>query len=74
METIKSIALKISVLGAIITIAGLYLAAVTIGSVLLGVPMGWISIAVIAGALLWEAAEWVIPWGRLKWQRYKRGK
>ena len=74
MKVIKSIGLKVGVLFMIVTIAGLYLVAVTVASILLGVPMGWISISVIAGALLWEAAEWVIPWGRLKWQRYKRGK
>lgn len=74
MRVIKSIGMKISILFLIVTIAGLYLMAETIGSILLGVPMDWITIAVIAGALLWEAAEWVIPWARLKWQRYKRGK
>ena len=74
MKVIKSIGMKISILFLIVTIAGLYLMAATIGSILLGVPMDWISISVIGGALLWEAAEWVIPWGRLKWQRYKRGK
>ena len=74
MKAIKSIGLKIGVLSLIVTIAGLYLVAVTVASILLGVPMGWISISVIASALLWEAAEWVIPWAWLKWQRYKRGK
>ena len=74
MKVIKSIGLKISILFLIVTIAGLYLVAVTVASILLGVPMGWITISVIGGALLWEAAEWVIPWGRLKWQRFKRMK
>ena len=74
MKVIKSIGMKISILFLIVTIAGLYLMAATIVSILMGVPMDWISISVIGGALLWEAAEWVIPWGRLKWQRYKRGK
>lgn len=74
MKAIKSIGMKIGILSMIVTIAGLYLVAVTVASILLGVPMGWITIAVIAGTLLWEAAEWVIPWGRLKWQRYKRRK
>lgn len=74
MKVIKSIGLKVSVLFMIVTIAGLYLVAATVASILLGVPMDWITIAVIAGALLWEAAEWLIPWGRLKWQRYKRRK
>ena len=74
MKVIKSIGMKISILFLIVTIAGLYLMAETIGSILLGVPMDWITISVIGGALLWEAAEWVIPWGRLKWQRFKRMK
>ena len=74
MKVIKSICQKIGTLLDLVTISGLYLMGATIGSILLGVPMGWISISVIAGALLWEAAEWVIPWGRLKWQRFKRMK
>lgn len=72
MKVIQSITLKIGIIGAIITIAGLYLVAATIGSICLGVPMGWITAGVIVMALLWEAGEYLLPWVQLRWLRYKR--
>lgn len=72
MEIIKSIANKLLILMAFVTIVGLYMVAVTILSLLLGIPMRWISSGILAWALLWEAAEWLIPWVRLKWYRHQR--
>ena len=72
MEIIKSIGVKIGTLMAFVTIGGLYLVAVTILSLLLGIPMRWIDAGTLVGALLWEAAEWLIPWVRLKWYRHQR--
>lgn len=72
MEIIKSIANKLLILMAFVTIVGLYMVAVTILSLLLGIPMRWISSGTLVGALLWEAAEWLIPWVRLKWYRHQR--
>ena len=66
MEIIKSIANKLLILMAFVTIVGLYMASVTILSLLLGIPMRWISFGILAWALLWEAGEWLIPWVRLK--------
>lgn len=72
MEIIKSIGVKIGTLMAFVTFGGLYLVAVTILSLLLGIPMRWISFGILAWALLWEAGEWLIPWVRLKWYRHQR--
>ena len=72
MEIIKSIANKLLILMAFVTIVGLYMASVTILSLLLGIPMRWISFGILAWALLWEAGEWLIPWVRLKWYRHQR--
>ena len=72
MEIIKSIANKLLILMAFVTIVGLYMVAVTILSLLLGIPMRWISSGILAWALLWEAGEWLIPWVRLKWYRHQR--
>ena len=72
MEIIKSIANKLLILMAFVTIVGLYMVAVTILSLLLGIPMRWISFGILAWALLWEAGEWLIPWVRLKWYRHQR--
>ena len=72
MEIIKSIANKLLILMAFVTIVGLYMASVTILSLLLGIPMRWISFGILAWALLYEAGEWLIPWVRLKWYRHQR--
>lgn len=72
MEIIKSIGEKLGILMAFVTIVGLYMVAVTILSLLLGIPMRWISFGILAWALLWEAGEWLIPWVRLKWYRHQR--
>lgn len=72
MEIIKSIGEKIGILMAFVTIVGLYMVSVTILSLLLGIPMRWISFGILAWALLWEAGERMIPWVRLKWYRHQR--
>ena len=72
MEIIKSIGEKLGILMAFVTIVGLYMVAVTILCLLLGIPMRWISFGILAWALLWEAGEYLIPWVRLKWYRHQR--
>lgn len=72
MEIIKSLSYKFAVLMAFVTFGGLYLVAVTIFSLLLGIPMRWIDAGIFVAAVLWEAGEYLIPWARLKWYRYQR--
>lgn len=72
MKVVKSICSKIGILFLLVIVSGMYIMAATVVSILFGVPMGWISTAVIAGALLWEAGERFIPWVRLKWRSKRR--
>lgn len=72
MEIIKSIGVKMGTLMAFVTFGGLYLVAVTILSLLLGIPMRWIDAGTLVGAFLWEAGERLIPWARRKWYMHQR--
>lgn len=51
---------KMIFLMALLTFGGLFLVAVTVLSILLGVPMWCISAAVVLAAVVWEIAERVI--------------
>lgn len=45
---------------ALLTFGGLFLVAVTVLSILLGVPMWCISAAIVLAAVVWEIAERVV--------------
>ena len=51
---------KMIFLMALLTFGGLFLVAVTVLSILLGMPMWCISAAVVLAAVVWEIAERVV--------------
>ena len=57
MKVLCGLAKKLPLIMTVVTWAGLYILAATLLSILLGVPMLYISAAVVLAAVVWEVLE-----------------